>query len=65
MRRTGKTYFGFQKLRELEEAGVPRSQIIMNFEDERLLPFTTEDFQWIPDVFFRLFPDSRHTAVHW
>ena len=43
MRRTGKTYFIFQKIAHLIQNGVPLSQILyINLEDDRLLPLTRE-----------------------
>ncbi len=37
MRRSGKTWLMFQRMRELVEAGTPREDLLyINFEDERL-----------------------------
>lgn len=65
MRRAGKTWFCYQRIHDLEAAGVGRERILyLNFEDERLLPFGTPDLQRIPEVFDRLFPASRRRGVH-
>jgi uncharacterized protein len=45
MRRTGKTFFCYQKMLELIADGISISQMLyLNFEDARLLGFTIHDF---------------------
>jgi len=57
MRRAGKTWFGFQRMRELLADGVPKRRLLyVNFEDERLMPFAAVDFQEILDAYYRKFP---------
>ncbi len=57
MRRAGKTFLCLQKIRELVRQGVARERILyVNFEDERLLPFTHQNFQQLLDVYFRMYP---------
>ena len=51
IRRTGKSYLMYQQIKQLEEKGIPLSQIIyVNFEDERLLEITTEDLNTILEI---------------
>lgn len=58
MRRVGKTFLCLQKINELIRQGTPRQRILyINFEDERLLPFTHQNFQQLLDVYFRMYPD--------
>ena len=65
MRRTGKTWFCFQAMQDLEAAGITRDRILyLNFEDERLLPLSAADLRLIPDVFQRLFPESHSLGVY-
>lgn len=60
MRRTGKTFFCYQKMKELLESGVKRQQFLyLNFEDERLLDFSVRDFQAILDVYYGRFPENK------
>jgi predicted AAA+ superfamily ATPase len=60
MRRSGKTYFLYQKIAERLSSGVGRSRILyLNFEDERLLPLSAEALQEIPEAFYRRHPASR------
>jgi len=62
MRRTGKTWFLYQVMKGLVKDGRPRETILyLNFEDERLLPMTTEDLGSIPETYFRLFPALKET----
>ena len=45
VRRAGKSYMLFNKIQQLLKSGVPESEILyINFEDERLSDFKTEDF---------------------
>ncbi|MBI4792013.1 MAG: ATP-binding protein [Deltaproteobacteria bacterium] len=60
MRRTGKTFFCYQKMKELLGSGVKRQRILyLNFEDERLLAFSVKDFQAILDVYYGRFPENK------
>jgi len=60
MRRTGKTFFSYQKMKELLVAGVKQHQIFyLNFEDERLFDFCVKDFQFILNVYYSKFPENK------
>jgi predicted AAA+ superfamily ATPase len=60
MRRVGKTSLCYQKISKLLSQGVSQTQILyLNFEDERLLPFKTEDFRTILDTWYILFPENK------
>jgi len=65
MRRTGKTWFMYQVMQELEREGVGRDQILyVNFEDERLLPLRAQDLRLVPEAFFRRYPQSHARRCH-
>jgi len=65
MRRTGKTFFCYQKMQELVADGISITQMLyLNFEDDRLLGFTIHDFQSILDVYYGKYPDHRDTQCH-
>ncbi len=65
MRRTGKTFFCYQKMQELIADGVSITQMLyINFEDDRLLGFTIRDFQAILDVYYGKYPEHRDTQCH-
>jgi predicted AAA+ superfamily ATPase len=65
MRRSGKTFFCYQKIHELIAQGTPRDKILyLNFEDDRLLDFTVHHFQTILDGYYAKYPDHRNTTCH-
>lgn len=60
MRRTGKTWFCYQKIKDLIASGIKKEKILyLNFEDERLLEFKIHHFQEILDVYFGKYPENR------
>jgi hypothetical protein len=65
MRRTGKTFFCYQKMQELIAEGIPNTQMLyLNFEDDRLLGFKIHDFQTILDVYYGKYPEYRDTQCY-
>lgn len=65
MRRAGKTYFIFQKIHELLNAGLPLSQILyINFEDERLMPMDQKEMGMLLDDFYTLHPENHQKTVY-
>lgn len=65
MRRSGKTWFCYQKIKELIESGIKKEEIIyLNFEDDRLLGFNVNHFQEILDVYFGKYPANRKTRCY-
>lgn len=60
MRRSGKTWFLFQRFQELLATGVPREALLyVNFEDERLGTLTTGDLARVVEAHHR-----RTSGVH-
>jgi predicted AAA+ superfamily ATPase len=54
MRRSGKTWLMFQRMRELVEAGAPREDLLyINFEDERLGEVTAAHLSKIVEAHYR------------
>ena len=65
MRRTGKTFLSYQRIRSLLDAGIPKDRILyLNFEDDRILGLTVKDFRFIPDVYFQMYPDNRDETCY-
>jgi hypothetical protein len=65
MRRTGKTWFCYQKIKDLIAAGIKKEEILyLNFEDDRLLEFRVHHFQEILDVYFGKYPEHRNTRCY-
>ncbi|MEA3471651.1 MAG: ATP-binding protein [Thermodesulfobacteriota bacterium] len=57
MRRSGKTWFCYQQMQELLGKGLEKERLLyLNFEDERLLPFSARDFQLVLETYYRKFP---------
>jgi predicted AAA+ superfamily ATPase len=60
MRRTGKTWLMFQRMRELVDAGTPREDLLyVNFEDERLGLVTAAQLSKIVEAHYRRTPAAR------
>ena len=65
MRRSGRTWFCFQKIDELIASGINKSQILyLNFEDDRLLEFRAGHFDDILNVYFGKYPENKSTPCY-
>jgi predicted AAA+ superfamily ATPase len=65
MRRSGKTWFCYQKIKELIASGIKKEEILyLNFEDDRLLEFNVKNFQEILDVYFGKYPVHRNARCY-
>lgn len=61
MRRSGKTYFLFQTIRQLLSEGIPLDHILyINFEDDRLLPIDHKAMGQMIDAWYTLHPDNHN-----
>lgn len=61
MRRSGKTYFLFQTMRELIAQHIPIEHLLyLNFEDDRLLPIDQKKMGEMVDALYTLQPDLHH-----
>jgi predicted AAA+ superfamily ATPase len=60
MRRVGKTYACYQRMRTLLASGMNKSNLLyLNFEDDRLYGFALADCQTILDVFYQDRPEKK------
>lgn len=60
VRRCGKTYLLFQKIRELIASGISLNQILfLNFEDDRLLPMNQQGLGQLLDTFYTIYPENH------
>lgn len=60
LRRSGKSYMMFQKIQELIDEGHKKEEILyINFEDDRLLGFDTQDFELLKQSYEELYPITR------
>ena len=65
MRRTGKTWFCYQKMKDLMAEGIDRSRILyLSFDDDRLFGFTLNDFQSILDVYYARYPENKEKTCY-
>jgi len=65
LRRVGKTYLLYQKIKELLKSGVGKNRIIfINFEDERLLGLKTEHLDSILEAYYELHPESIQKIIY-
>jgi predicted AAA+ superfamily ATPase len=65
MRRTGKTYFLYQQIKSLLEQGIDLSRILfIDFEDDRLKPWTQSRFVGMVDAFYQLYPDNHNKPCY-
>ncbi len=66
MRRSGKTYFLFQTIRELvSELGIPLDRILyLNFEDDRILPMNHKAMGQMIDAWYTLYPNNHHHCCY-
>ena len=65
MRRTGKTFYCYQQMQALLASGLAKERLLyLNFEDERLLPFSAADFQEVLDTYYRKYPVFKKLTCH-
>ena len=60
-RRSGKTFLLFYQIKKLLAQKVPRERILyINFDDPRLLPFSSKDMEDLLDAYFELYPSLKN-----
>lgn len=65
MRRSGKTFYLYQKMRELLEKGVPRDQLFyFDFADDRLAPLASNTMDTVIEEFWRQVPKAREQGCY-
>ena len=65
MRRSGKSYFLYQTINALLNQGVSAEQILLvNFEDERLLPMSVKEMGALLDAFYSLYPENHNRRCY-
>lgn len=63
VRRGGKTWIFYQKINELIKGGLDKRKILyINFEDDRLAGFSSQDFQSLLDAYFELYPEFKNSS---
>jgi predicted AAA+ superfamily ATPase len=65
MRRSGKTFYLFQKMRQLVEKGVDRSRVLyFNFSDDRLKPISAGLGAAVIEEYYRQVPSARERGAY-
>ena len=65
MRRSGKTFFLFQTIRELLSKGIPLERVLyINFEDDRILPMDHKKMGQMIDALYTLYPENHNHCCY-
>lgn len=65
MRRTGKTYYLLNQIKQLLESGLPYSRLIyINLEDDRLQPMNAKQLADLVDEFYALYPENHRQRCY-
>jgi len=65
IRRAGKTYTFYQLISKLISEGIEKERILfMNFEDERFLPFESQNLTLLMNSYYELFPSFKDRNVY-
>lgn len=65
MRRSGKTYFLFQTIRQFLDKKFPIERILyINFEDDRLLPLDSKGMGSLIDHWYTLYPENHNQQCY-
>jgi len=63
-RRAGKTYYFYQKMKELVQSGIQKESILyLNFEDPRLMDIRFQEIREIIKIHWRLYPASMEKSL--
>ncbi|MBN2012957.1 ATP-binding protein [candidate division KSB1 bacterium] len=64
-RRTGKTYTCYQQILELMQQDISKERtLLINFEDERLIPLNVHDLSSILDAYYEMYPALKDEIVY-
>lgn len=64
MRRTGKTFVTYERMRQLIKGGIPPGRIVhLNFEDERIKSITVDQLHLIGEAHAELFPEFAQEKI--
>ena len=64
-RRCGKTYYLYYLIKRLIQQGEDKTRMLyINFEDERILPFSVKEFDLILEAYFELYPENKGRKIY-
>src|SRR5690606_7758684 len=65
MRRSGKTWALYQRMHELMQQGVLKTQLLyINFEDDRLSNISINDLTFLLEAYWELYPQHINEPVY-
>ncbi len=62
-RRSGKTYYFYQKISELLNKTAKDRIVYINLSDERLYPLKLNDLQYILEAYYELYPQNKNKKI--
>jgi len=62
-RRSGKTYYFYQKISELLNKIAKNRIVYINLSDERLYPLKLNDLQYILEAYYELYPQNKNKKI--
>lgn len=63
-RRAGKTYYFYQIIQKLRETTEVSKIIYMNFEDDRLMPLSVKDLNYLLEAYYELYPENKNREIY-
>lgn len=63
-RRSGKTFYFYQLIKELLEQAPKERIIYINFEDDRILPLGVEELDNILEAYYELYPQNKDKEIY-
>ena len=63
-RRAGKTYYFYQVIQQLKKKIANSRIVYINFEDDRLLPLSSENLADLVEAYFELYPENKAKEIY-
>jgi len=63
-RRSGKTFYLYSLIKNLQNQGISKDRILyLNFEDDRILPLSFKELNFLLEAYFELYPENKKGEV--
>jgi hypothetical protein len=64
-RRSGKSFYFFSLIQKLLKHGIPIDRVVyLNFEDDRILPLSYKEMNYLLEAYFELYPENKRREVY-
>ncbi|MBI2252844.1 MAG: ATP-binding protein [Armatimonadetes bacterium] len=64
-RRSGKSFYFYTLIKKLLKKNIPKERILyINFEDDRLLPLSFKDLNFLLEAYFELYPENKEKGAY-